>query len=641
MLLDNIFPFAAIEGQNEVKKAIQIAIINNKVGGLLISGEKGSGKTTLVRSVAELLTNKKLINLPLNISEDMLFGSIDFEYALTKGQKKFSQGILGKASGNVLYVDEINLLRQELLIALLEANSSGVNRVERDGISYEEDVDYVVIGTMNPEEGTLPQHILDRFGMFVDVKSEKDLFIRKEIVKKTLQYDSDKAAFREFYKAETDKLAQKLAAAQTLVKTVEVSEAMLQLTAQICTQANCAGHRAELYLIEVAKSIAALSGRNYIMPKDIDEAAVYVLPHRMRNKSEQEMPQENSDEENTDNNQDDKNQNNTDESEMPPLEDNDIDENNSSINDMENDGGKEESENKNDSQKEFSQNELAPEEEISSIDKNFKMPKIIVDFGTDRKVRRGSGKRSTTITDLKQGRYIRAELPRNKIEDLAFDATIRAAAPYQKMRKNENCAISIKETDLRQKVREKRIGNIFLFVVDASGSMGARERMKAVKGAIFFMLKEAYEKRDRVGLIAFRRKQAELLLPITRSVDLAQKKLAEMPTGGKTPLADGLALALSTLSNMNKSEKEQEPVLILITDGRANAVDENENPVESALNIADKIAHAKITTVVIDTENDFMRLGIAKELSAKMGAAYYSFNKLEKENLIHIVKNIL
>lgn len=636
MLLDNIFPFAAIEGQNEVKKAIQIAIINNKVGGLLISGEKGSGKTTLVRSSAELLTNKKLINLPLNISEDMLFGSIDFEYALTKGRKKFSRGILGKASGNVLYVDEINLLRQELLIALLEANSSGVNRVERDGISYEEDVDYIVIGTMNPEEGTLPQHILERFGMFVDVKSEKNLQARKEIINKRLQYDSDKVAFRETYKAETDKLVQKLAAAQTLVKTVEVSEAMLQLTAQICTQANCAGHRAELYLIEVAKSIAALNGRSYIMPKDIDEAAIYVLPHRMRSKSEQEMMQENSD-----NDKDDKNQNDTDESEMPPFEDNDIDENNSSIDDMENDGGKDESENKNENPEEFSQNELAPEEEISSIDKNFKLPKIIVDFGTDRKVRRGSGKRSTTITDLKQGRYVRAELPKNKIEDLAFDATIRAAAPYQKMRRNENCAISIKETDLRQKVREKRIGNIFLFVVDASGSMGARERMKAVKGAIFFMLKEAYEKRDRVGLIAFRRKQAELLLPITRSVDLAQKKLAEMPTGGKTPLADGLALALSTLLNMNKSEKEQEPVLILITDGRANAVDEDENPIESALNIADKIARAKITSVVIDTENDFMKLGIAKELSAKMGAAYYSFNKLGKENLIHIVKNIL
>lgn len=266
---------------------------------------------------------------------------------------------------------------------------------------------------------------------------------------------------------------------------------------------------------------------------------------------------------------------------------------------------------------------------------------MVLDLGKDRNVRRGSGKRSTTKTDLKQGRYVRAEMPKIKVEDLAFDATIRAAAPFQRLREHNSCALNIKSEDLRQKVREKRIGNTFLFVVDASGSMGARERMRAVKGAIFYMLQEAYQKRDRVGMVAFRRQKAELLLPITRSVDLAQKCLAEMPTGGKTPLADGLSTALVTLGMLNKKDSELEPILILVTDGRANAIEENSgDPVESALKMAEKIRKAKITSVVIDTETDFIKLGVAKAVAKAMGATYYSLRSLSQEQILRIVRNL-
>ena len=266
---------------------------------------------------------------------------------------------------------------------------------------------------------------------------------------------------------------------------------------------------------------------------------------------------------------------------------------------------------------------------------------MLLDLGKDRNIRRGSGKRSTTRTDLKQGRYVRAELPKAKVEDLAFDATIRAAAPFQKMREDNGCALNIKQEDLRQKVREKRIGNTFLFAVDASGSMGARERMRAVKGAIFYMLQEAYQKRDRVGMIAFRRQKAELLLPITRSVDLAQKCLAELPTGGKTPLADGLAVALQTLSMLNKHDSELEPILVLVTDGRANATEaDGGDPVASALKMAERIGKAKITSVVIDTESDFIKLGLAKRIAAAMGANYYTLQRLTKDSIICIVRNL-
>ena len=228
-----------------------------------------------------------------------------------------------------------------------------------------------------------------------------------------------------------------------------------------------------------------------------------------------------------------------------------------------------------------------------------------------------------------------------KVEDLAFDATIRAAAPFQRLREDNGCALNIKSEDLRQKVREKRIGNTFLFAVDASGSMGARERMRAVKGAIFYMLQEAYQKRDRVGMVAFRRQKAELLLPITRSVDLAQKCLAEMPTGGKTPLADGLSTSLLTLGMLNKKDSELEPILILVTDGRANAIEENGgDPVECALKIAEKIRKAKITSVVIDTETDFIKLGVAKAVAKAMGATYYSLRSLSQEHILRIVRNL-
>ena len=261
-------------------------------------------------------------------------------------------------------------------------------------------------------------------------------------------------------------------------------------------------------------------------------------------------------------------------------------------------------------------------------------------MGRDQINRKGSGKRSLTKTNLKQGRYVRAEIPKNKVDDLAFDATIRAAAPYQRHRPKNDCAINIQQADLRQRIREKRIGTTFLFVVDASGSMGAQERMRAVKGAIFAMLQEAYQKRDKVGMIAFRRKAAEELLPITRSVDLARKRLTELPTGGKTPLAEGLAQAFISLDMLKRKEPDAEPVLVLVTDGRANSVvQDGEDPVESAVKLAQQIHKAKITSVVIDTETDFIKLGVARQVAAAMGANYYKLKQLSQGDILHIVRN--
>lgn len=635
--MQTIYPFAAIVGQEQAKRAVLAALVNPRAGGLLIGGSKGSAKTLLVRSSSVLLGKQQLINLPLNITEDMLFGSIDIEYAVSKGAKRFAPGLLSRANGNIIYIDEANLLRSELLTAVLDTAASGINCVERDGISYSEQLQFTVIGSMNPEEGTLPSHILDRFGMYVDVQGSKEISERVEIMHRILQFEQNPQSFCNTYAKETDDLKKQLEKAQELLAEVNITEAMMTLAAQMCAQAFCAGHRAEIYLLETARALAALAGRTYILPQDMDDAAQLVLVHRMRKPPEQqEEQQENNEQEpeedNLENQDDESQDNDDDDCQLPPSPSNENEDDGQDDDDDDNE--------REDEDNPPEENQLAPEERIADIDKHFKMPKMLLDLGKNRAIRRGSGKRSTTRTDYKQGRYVRAELPKGKVEDLAFDATIRAAAPMQKLREDNGCALNIKSEDMRQKVREKRIGNTFLFAVDASGSMGARERMRAVKGAIFYMLQEAYQKRDRVGMIAFRRQAAELLLPITRSVDMAQKCLAQMPTGGKTPLADGLSKALLTLSLLNKRDKEMEPVLILLTDGRANAVAEGDDPIASALKMAEKIREAKITALVIDTESGFIKLGLAKKLAAAMGASYYTLQNLSKDDIIHIVKNI-
>lgn len=635
--MQTIYPFAAIVGQEQAKRAVLAALVNPRAGGLLIGGCKGSAKTLLVRSSSALLGKQQLINLPLNITEDMLFGSIDIEYAVSKGAKRFAPGLLSRANGNIIYIDEANLLRSELLTAVLDTAASGINCVERDGISYSEQLQFTVIGSMNPEEGTLPSHILDRFGMYVDVQGSKEISERVEIMHRILQFEQNPQSFCNTYAKETKDLKEQLEKAQELLAEVNITEAMMTLAAQMCAQAFCAGHRAEIYLLETARALAALAGRTYILPQDMDDAAQLVLVHRMRKPPEQqEEQQENTEQEpeedNLENQDDESQDNDDDDCQLPPPPSNEDEDNGQDDDDDDNE--REDEDNPPD------ENQLAPEERIADIDKHFKMPKMLLDLGKNRAIRRGSGKRSTTRTDYKQGRYVRAELPKGKVEDLAFDATIRAAAPMQKLREDNGCALNIKSEDMRQKVREKRIGNTFLFAVDASGSMGARERMRAVKGAIFYMLQEAYQKRDRVGMIAFRRQAAELLLPITRSVDMAQKCLAQMPTGGKTPLADGLSKALLILSLLNKRDKEMEPVLILLTDGRANAVAEGDDPIASALKMAEKIREAKITALVIDTESGFIKLGLAKKIAAAMGASYYTLQNLSKDDIIHIVKNI-
>ncbi|WP_196591088.1 VWA domain-containing protein [Pectinatus frisingensis] len=646
MLMQNMYPFTAIVGQKQMKKAMLVALTNPKTGGLLIGGQKGTAKTTLVRSCRKLIYPQQIIDLPLNATEDILFGSIDIEAAVNEGVRRFNAGLLSRVDNNIMYIDEVNLLQRRLLTTVFDVMELGTNKIERDGISYEHKAEFTIVATMNPEENTLPATLLDRFGMYVDVESEMDLSNRVAIINREMAFEKNSGRFCKKYAGKTVELAAKISNARHLVKLVHISDTMIQLAAQMCAKAFCRGHRAEFYLLETARTLAALDNRSYILPGDMDEAAVFVLVHRTNTPSQEDNEAQNESNQ-TDNNVDEE-QASERTGQQPPADNENSDGDNKDGQACSDDGNaKDENENTNksdndDGNQQPNMNSPTADDKITDIDKNSFVPHMKVEKKIDRFNRHGTGKRTITKTDLKQGRYVRAEIPKNDITDIAIDATIRAAAPYQKVRrKNSKCALKIKEEDIRQKVREKRIGSTFLFIVDASGSMGAYERMRAVKGAIFYMLQEAYQKRDRVGMIAFRRQQAEVLLPITRSVDLAQKCLQELPTGGKTPLADGLAKALQILSVQAKKDMDMEPIVILVTDGRANAVEKNDaDPIGMAMHMAEQIQQRHIASVVIDTEADFIKLGIARDIADVMGALYYNLDGLKKENIIKIVQNI-
>ena len=410
---------------------------------------------------------------------------------------------------------------------------------------------------------------------------------------------------------------------------------MIQLAAVYTLKAHVAGHRADIYLIEAARAEAALAGRKYVLPKDLEKAAEFILPHRMRKAEEEEDRHE--DTENPPPQPPDSEAPSKDQPQDPSQSDQDFtrpEQPQPEQTDTEDSQG---NENQNDTNAQMSNPKGTSRERVDAANLHVNLPPMWIEPAKDRKPKKGSGKRSLTMTDLMQGRYVRAEIPKAKTSDIAFDATLRAAAPYQKARPSNGCAVVIRKDDLRSKVREKRTGNIFLFVVDASGSMGARERMKTVKGVIFKILLDAYQKRDRVGMIAFRKKQAEVLLPVTRSVDFAQKKLASMPTGGKTPLAKGLLKAEDVLDMLYRQDPAQDPVVILITDGRATSpLNEGTDPVTDAMDEAKRIGRRHLPVAVIDTESGFIRLGLAKKIAKAMGASYFQVDKMTEDQLLHI-----
>lgn len=643
-----VYPFAAVLGQEKIKNALIWNLVNPGISGVLISGEKGTAKSTLVRGAALLTDDKRIVEVPLNITEDRLVGSIDLRAALLNGKRELEPGLLKAADENILYVDEVNLLSDHIVNALLEAAASGRNVVEREGVSVCHPARFLLIGSMNPEEGKLRPQFLDRFGLYVEAEGEKDAETRMEIMKRRLNFERDPAAFCAKYAEDTELLRTRIQKAAAFLPRVAVTKNALQLAASLAADAFCAGQRGEMIVIQTARAIAALDMRTTLNISDIRTAAEYALPHRARNADapspQQRERQDDPNPPDQDTQEPEPDAQNTPESQTEPetsaLESQKAEQADGvdcPPEDIDNSDAQEQ----NPAQTENpSQGEGQAQDDVQDPGETFTIPQW-QDAALPRMINRGNGRRNRVRSSTRQGRYVAYRLAgEGRVDDLAFDATVRAAAPFQSLRDKKGRAIAIENDDLRIRIREKRAGGCILFVVDASASMGANKRMKEVKAAILSMLNVSYQKRDRVGFIAFRKDEAELLLGFTRSVELAQKQLEILPTGGRTPLAKGLELAYEVVMGLRMRDPEALPTIVLVSDGRASSAEKGKNPFDDALRVAEKIGNQKINTIILDTENDFIRFHLCERLNEKLNGVLVSMEELRSEGIVQVIASL-
>ena len=662
-----VYPFSAIVGQDKMKLALILNVINPKIGGVLLRGEKGTGKSLTVRALANLLPEVEVVTncpfycdpknlkdlcetcaskntantqllitkravsvveLPIGATEDRLVGTIDIEKAIKTGEKHFDPGILAQANRNLLYIDEVNLLDDHLVDVLLDAAAMGVNFVEREGVSFSHPSHFVLIGTMNPEEGELRPQLLDRFALSVEVKGIPYREARAEIIRRRIAFESNPASFVASATDNQESIRQKILSATALLPKVNLNSELLDLITQICTDFAVDGHRADIVMYKTACTIAAYNGRTEVTEEDIKEAAELVLPHRQRRQpfEEPKMEQQQIN--------DSIQKWNNDKQTLPQNND-DTSNSDSSDNDSSNNDAP-------DKQDKQNNPDEPTKEQLFQADEPYAVKPLSAPV-LDELERHGSGRRSKIISDSKRGHYVASMLPRGKVTDLAFDATFRAAAPFQKRRKeaanSPQNALLIERCDIREKIRETKLGNLIMFVVDASGSMAAEERMSATKGAVLSLLLDAYQRRDRVGMVVFRKNSAELVLPPTNSVELAQKHLTNLPTGGRTPLAHGLKLGLDAV--VSSIRTDDIPLLVLVSDGRANVNLYGGDPVEEAKNIACKIASKGIQSITIDTEQGFLNFGLVKQISETMGSKYLRLEELRAAPIASAVRTQL
>jgi magnesium chelatase subunit D len=695
-VISPLYPFPAVIGQEDLKKALILCAINPLIGGVLIRGEKGTAKSTAARGLSELLPEivtvkgcpngcdpmgplcpqclarlKELaldnsgsslatinnspslesvkrrapfLTLPLSATEDRVAGGLDLSEALASGRRRVTPGLLAQAHRGILYIDEVNLLDDHIVDLVLDAAASGVNRLEREGLSLSHPANFLLVGTMNPEEGELRPQFLDRFGLSVAITSEDNVDLRVELMLRREAFDASPISFRKLYQKEVDSLKERLYKASRFLPKVKVPSSVRRFASQLASEHNTAGHRADLTLERAALALAAWKGLEAVGEAEVIEVSPMVLAHRQREAvppppppppapeepEEPEEPEKQEDPKDPEKPQDQENQDNQEDQKDP---ENQKDQKESQPEDL------------NQPPEPQDPNQNPPEpgeapETVFEIGSTFRVVPIRSPF--DRIRRRGSGRRSRSRVSQKQGRYVKSG-PDQGRGDLAVDATIRAAAPYQLSReKPPGLALVVQPSDFREAVREKKMGNYLFFTVDASGSMGARGRMAASKGAIMSLLLDAYQKRDQVALISFRRDQAQVNLPLTASIDLAGKLLSELPVGGRTPLSSGLALTYREVRNSLSKNPLARPIVIIITDGRGNvSLAPEAKPFEEALKLAKAMTWEKrVKYIVVDTEETgAVTFGLARRLAESLSAVYFKTETLESKTLVDLVKN--
>ncbi|MCP9208217.1 putative cobaltochelatase [Streptomyces cucumeris] len=712
------YPFTAVVGMADMRLALLLNAVSPAVGGVLVRGEKGTAKSTAVRALAALLPPvgvvpgcrfscdpaapdpgcpdgphepgtgtarpARMVELPVGASEDRLVGALDIERALADGVKAFEPGLLADAHRGVLYVDEVNLLHDHLIDLLLDAAAMGASYVEREGVSVRHAARFLLVGTMNPEEGELRPQLLDRFGLTVEVTASRDTEERVEVVRRRLAYDEDPAGFAGRWAEDEGSLRERIAAARALLPEVVLGDRALRQIAAVCAAFEVDGMRADIVTARTATALAAWAGRTDVRTEDVRQAALLSLPHRRR-RAPFDAPGLDEDK------LDEVLRRFEDEEPEPPepdggpgSEEGDTDGDGDGP-----DGGPDGPDDgpggpeggpggglpHDRAQEPPSPSE--PEPSVPSPREGEAEAEAADDTGTPQEAGGGAGAgggekaavgaaepfrtRRLDVPGLGEGaagrrsrartahgRTTGARRPRATLSSLHLTATVRAAAPHQHARGRRGPGLLVRRDDLREAVREGREGNLVLFVVDASGSMAARKRMGAIKGAVLSLLLDAYQRRDKVGLITFRGTDADLALPPTSSVDAAAARLERLPTGGRTPLAAGLLKAREVLRVERLRDPSRRPLLVVVTDGRATEArregtarrDATNAPVARAGQAARLLAGDGIASVVVDCESGPVRLGLAGALARELRGTPVTLDELRADRVTALVRDV-
>ncbi|WP_370145402.1 putative cobaltochelatase [Streptacidiphilus sp. EB129] len=675
---------------DELRLALLLNAVSPQVGGVLVRGEKGTAKSTAVRALAGLLPSiavvegcrfacdpaapdpqcpdgphpgqgaaarpTRLVELPVGVSEDRIVGSLDLERALAEGVKAYEPGLLAAAHRGVLYIDEVNLLNDHLVDLLLDAAAMGRSYVEREGVSVRHAARFLLVGTMNPEEGELRPQLLDRFGLTVEIAATREPEQRAEVVRRRLAYDADPEGFAARWTEDERALAARIVTARELLPSVLLGDPALRQITAVCAAFEVDGLRADIVMARTAVALAAWSGRTTVLAEDVRVAAQLALPHRRRRnpfdapgldeeKLDQTLQQTAGEEPDRDPDGPDGPDGGGPDDQGPGNQGPDDD---GPDDDGPGDGGPDgPSGGGRDAPPEDGPVPgQAPDGEAPGGSRSAPVPpqpaapaaspyrtRLFTVPGTGD----GAHGRRSAARTRSGGHTVRAARPTGALQRLHLAATLQAAAPQQRARGRDGRALVLRRDDFREQVREGRESNLVLFVVDASGSMAARQRMSAVKGAVLSLLMDAYQRRDKVGMITFRGSEATLALPPTSSVEVGAARLEQLPTGGRTPLAAGLLRAHETLRLERLRDPRRRPLLVVVTDGRATG---GSQALPDARRAAQLLAAQGIAAVVVDCESGPVRLGLAGELAGHLGGEAVRLDELAADSVTHLIRTV-
>jgi magnesium chelatase subunit D len=663
------FPFSAVVGQDDLGLALSLAVVSPGIGGVLVRGEKGTAKSTMVRGLASVLPPipvlqgcrfacdpdapdaacpdaavhgaavetrpVALVELPVGASEDRVVGSLHLDKLVGTGAVEFEPGLLARANRGLLYVDEVNLLPDHLVDSLLDAAAMGRARVEREAVSVTHAASFVMVGTMNPEEGELRPQLLDRFGLAVDVAASRDPEIRVQVIRSRMAYEADPEAFVAKHAAADADVAERIAAAQALLPSVELPDEILVQIATLCAAYDVDGLRGDLVTARTAVAHAAWCGRAVVTAEDVRVAARLALPHRRRRNPfdshdqshdleellDEHAPEPDPDDDPTppeggpEGDRPDGPTESADQGPAPDAPHADA----PSSDDLATAKAPEEA--PQDKGADLSSD--AAERTRESAGQAYQARLLTVD-----RVGQGvTGKRSTAITTV--GRHLRAvPLDHPQGQGLSVTGTVLAAA---------RDGGTIRPEHLRRSLREGKEGNLVVFVVDTSGSMGATKRVKEIKTAVVSLLLDAYQRRDKVAVVTFGGDRATVALEPTNSVDRAERMLGDVPTGGRTPLAEALVAAEQVVRREAARDPQRRPLVVLVTDGRATS---GRGALGRARQVADVLGTHGTPWVVVDAEDPraVVRLGLAQDLATRLGAEHLPLGEVAATTLKNIVR---